>query len=267
MPEGPEVKIISDYLNLKLQNKFIHKIECISVAYTHKYSEIINRINTFMPLKYCNAFCRGKNTFIKLKDDTYFTYHLGMTGYWSTKKSKHAHLKITSDSVNIYFHDTRRFGNINIINDKLLNTKYNINLDFLNNSKPINQQIKYVLSLINTKREVCKVLLDQRYFLGVGNYLKSEILYRSKIHPETSWNKLNYTEMKLICKNTKESMQNSYFKGGAQIKDFKNPNSPSSLVLDIYNKIVTEDGLGVIKRKTTDNRISFWSPIIQKIKV
>lgn len=265
MPEGPEVKIVSDYVNEKLHNQEIIRIESTSFAYNQKYSHLIKKINDFLPQKFNNSFCRGKNTFIELGKNIFLSYHLGMTGHWSLTKKKHAHLAIITDNKTLYFHDTRRFGNIKLINQDLLDSKYDIKLDLLNNNISINKQAKFIISLINTNREICKVLLDQRYFLGVGNYLKSEILYKSNIHPLTKWNSLTYKEKLSICINAKEIMLKSYQKGGAQIRDFKNPNISSSLQLDVYTKS-TVKGKEVVKSKTSDNRISYWCPSTQKIK-
>ena len=266
MPEGPEVKIISDYINQKLHTQRIESIECISIPYREKYTRLVEEINKLLPQKFTLSFCRGKSTFIKLGIDTYMAYHLGMTGYWSTIKRKHAHLKIVSGASTLYFHDTRRFGNIKIINNELLNTKYNLKLDFLNNTGAFNHQKDFVLSAIKSNKEVCKVMLDQRYFLGVGNYLKSEILYKSMIHPNTKWDRLTNEEKNIICINTKKSMHKSYKDGGAQIRDFKNPNIESTLKLDVYNKNRTAEGKNIIKLKTADNRISYWCPDVQKIR-
>jgi len=264
MPEGPEVKIVSDYINKELDNSCIQSIECISSPYKLKYNSLVEYINQLTPQKFIPSFCRGKSTFIKFGEEIYLAYHLGMTGYWSRKKKKHAHLKIITDKKTLFFHDTRRFGNIKIINTQLLAKKYSITLDFLNYNGNIDWQIDFVLSLIKTNREVCKVLLDQRYFLGVGNYLKSEILYKSKVHPNTKWSKLTSKEKKIICINTRKCMIKSYNQGGAQIRDFSNPEIDSSLNLEVYNMSITADGLDVVNQKTRDNRVSFWCPDIQK---
>ena len=32
-------------------------------------------------------------------------------------------------------------------------------------------------------RPICEVMLDQRFFNGIGNYLRAEILHRAGIHP------------------------------------------------------------------------------------
>ena len=266
MPEGPEVKIVSDYFNENLDGSFIKSIECISSPYKQKYSGITNKLNKFLPKKFSPSFCRGKTTFMKLSTDSYFTYHLGMTGYWSLVRKKHAHLRIISSNKTLYFHDTRRFGNIKIISNEQLNSKYNLKLDLLNNTGPINNQIDFIVSLIRTKKEVCKVLLDQSYFLGVGNYLKSEILYQSCIHPNAKWDQLTFDEKKIICINAKRIMMMAYKSGGAQIRDFKNPDLDSSLKLEVYNKSITKKGELIIKDRTSDNRVSYWCPDVQKQK-
>ena len=51
MPEGPEVKIVSDFINSKLHNKDIISIDCISSPYKQKYSEITKEINVVLPLQ------------------------------------------------------------------------------------------------------------------------------------------------------------------------------------------------------------------------
>ena len=64
--------------------------------------------------------------------------------------------------------------------------------------------------------------MDQRFFPGVGNYIKSEALYATKLHPEKQWRKLSSKKLKELLLTTKDIMQSSYFSGGAELKDFKN---------------------------------------------
>jgi formamidopyrimidine-DNA glycosylase len=65
--------------------------------------------------------------------------------------------------------------------------------------------------------------MDQKYFPGVGNYIKSESLYSSKIHPEEKWGNLHEDMRINLIKNIQRVMNNSYKSGGAELKDFKNP--------------------------------------------
>ena len=78
---------------------------------------------------------------------------------------------------------------------------------------------------VNPKKSICSTIMDQKFFPGVGNYIKSESLYATKIHPEEKWGNLSRKMRIDLIKKTKEVMKNSYKSGGAELKDFKNPPS------------------------------------------
>ena len=266
MPEGPEVKIMSDYLNEVLDGHIITNIDCVSIPYQIKYGTLVDSLQSFLPFNFTVSYCLGKATFIKLNNSYYFSYHLGMTGYWSTQKKNHAHLRVTTDSgLFFYFHDTRRFGNIKLLSNSSLPNNEFFNGDFLNYEIDLIAYAKFLKTTLKTSKEVCKVLLDQRYFCGVGNYLKSEILFVSKIHPHKLWNNLSFEDILNICKMTKLMLLKSYKGGGAQLRDFKNPSNAPDLNLLIYGKSLTEDKLAVSSEITKDNRRTFWCPSVQII--
>ena len=267
MPEGPEVKIVSDYLNKELKNQIITSFEYCSAPYKVKYSELIHELNKLVPLNFDKVFCIGKTSFIKLSNDKYFSYHLGMTGSWSTEKFKHAHLKVdTKQKKSIYFHDIRRFGNIKLISQKDLEKKYFCEGDFLNFNTDLNTYTNRLHKTIKSDIEVCKILLNQKYFCGVGNYLKSEILYYANIHPHTKWQALEKDDIYNICKYTQKVILEAYKKGGAELRDFKNPDKESKLKLESYGQKQDSKGREIINDITKDNRRSYWCPEIQIIK-
>ena len=221
MPEGPEVKIVADFLNKKLKNKTITDLNYCSKPYKKKYRELIKKLNQFTPIKFKKVFCIGKASFLKIDKHHYFSYHLGMTGKWSEIKEKHSHLIIkTSDQDQLYFTDTRRFGNIKLLKEGDLLKKYPKERDLLNYNTSIKKNVDYLIKNIQTDQEVCKVLLNQKYFCGVGNYLKSEILYHSKIHPHKSWSDLNRKEITNLCKFTTRNNEKSIFEWRSRIKRF-----------------------------------------------
>ena len=189
-----------------------------------------------------------------------------MTGKWSEKKEKHSHFKIeTSDNTKIYFTDPRRFGNIKIVSKDQLDKDYYKEGDFLNYNTPIKKYAEYLVNNLKSEQEVCKILLNQKYFSGVGNYLKSEILYKAKIHPQKKWNQLTNKEIFNLCNYTKSTIIESYNCGGAELRDFKNPKKDSKLKLLAYGKEKDEKGRKIINEITKDQRRTFWCPAIQKI--
>ncbi len=50
---------------------------------------------------------------------------------------------------------------------------------------------------------VCDALLDQTIFSGVGNIIKNEVLFRIKVHPETTVGKLPLKQLKALIKEAR----------------------------------------------------------------
>ena len=115
-----------------------------------------------------------------------------------------------------------------------------------------------MLNKISSNLEICKILLNQKYFPGVGNYLKSEILFALKIHPNRKWNTIKKANHKNICIITRQITLEAYSRGGAELRDFKNPNSKSEFKLKVYGKQKTDGNIDVLKIKSKDNRTTFY---------
>tara|TARA_B100000767_G_scaffold270498_1_gene294295 strand:+ start:2843 stop:3643 length:801 start_codon:yes stop_codon:yes gene_type:complete len=266
MPEGPEVKIASDYFNdFFLFSKKV-KFEIISEYYSNKYSEVFKTIGEqFKQTK--TTYTIGKNIFLDLGNDLVFNFHLGMTGGWSNELVKHCHFRIFDCNKEIFFKDVRKFGNMRILTKAQLNEKFNVSYDLLNNSYCIKNHLNYLETKIKDNKSICSIIMDQRYFPGVGNYIKSESLYASKIHPEEKWGNLNNEIIINLIRNIQSVMSNSYKSGGAELKDFKNPFNPSKFRLHIYGKKYTEENNLVTSIKTSDHRKTWFCPKHQKLIV
>ncbi len=254
MPEGPEAKISSNYLNKILLDK--SKFQIISSYYSEKYSEVFKTINSNL-INNKLSFTIGKNIFLKLKNQQFLRIHLGMTGGLSENYKKHCHFKITNKHRDIYFIDIRKFGKIEIISSQNFYEKYDNNFDSLNKNYNIEEHFDFLQKTIKPHQKICKILLNQKLFPGVGNYIKSETLYLTNIHPEQTWNLITIKKKKELINNTKIVMNDSFTNGGAELKDFKNPFRNSNYQLKIYGKKYTEDKIKVSKIKTSDQRTTW----------
>ena len=123
-----------------------------------------------------------------------------------------------------------------IITQAQFNEKFNSSHDLLNDSYCRKSHLDF-LEKINFKKSICSIIMDQKYFPGVGNYIKSEGLYISRIHPEEKWGNLSSKQKSLLINNLQKVMLDSYKSGGAELKDFKNPFNQSQFKLKIYGKI------------------------------
>jgi formamidopyrimidine-DNA glycosylase len=204
----------------------------------------------------------------------YLLNTFGMTGQWSPAKGKHSCFGIRHgksqilDNQHIYFNDPRHFGTIKFTNnkkylyDKLNELGWDPLADGISDSN-INW-IKNKLS--NSKKNIGVLLMDQGLFCGVGNYIRAESLYRSKISPWCLACNLTNEEIVNLCQSVVYVMQESYDHQGATIltyKDAYGAEGKYSGCFKVYGK--KEDPLGrkVIKEKTPDGRTIHWCPEIQ----
>ena len=86
-----------------------------------------------------------------------------------------------------------------------INNKHKTELDKLGiDILTENFTFKHFMQLTeNKKQNICSFLLDQKKFAGLGNYIKNEVLYLSKISPFRKVNNLSKLELKRIYNNIK----------------------------------------------------------------
>ncbi|XP_026167598.1 endonuclease 8-like 1 [Mastacembelus armatus] len=197
MPEGPELHLASLYVNRM----------CDGVVFAGPVRKSEVSKNPDVPFT-CEAYritatSRGKEVKLTLtpikSDDSKQTvkagqadqpvdivFHFGMSGYFrftpEDELHKHAHLLFYSKEKPcrvLSFVDTRRFGS------------WHPNVSWQPNRGPcIMFEYKSfrenVLSHLSDRAfdgPICEVLLNQKYFNGIGNYLRAEILFRLNIPP------------------------------------------------------------------------------------
>jgi formamidopyrimidine-DNA glycosylase len=152
-----------------------------------------------------------------------------------------------------------------IITKKQFKETFNPSYDLLNEVYNLQSHLNHLEKKINTKKSICSIIMDQKYFPGVGNYIKSEGLYVSRIHPEEKWKNLNNNMKVHLIKNIKKVMNNSYKSGGAELKDFNNPFNSSKFKLKIYGKKYTKQNNLVTSKITSDARRTWFCPQKQKL--
>ncbi len=264
MPEGPEAKIASDYFNNFFKNSLNVKYELLTKYYENKYFDVFDTINN-KKKDFSESFTIGKNIFININKDLIFNFHLGMTGGWSMYNIKHCHFKVKNTNKELYFIDVRKFGKMKILTKTEFEKKFNPQIDILNINYNKNIHLKFLKENIKTKKSVCSVIMDQRFFPGVGNYIKSEVLFACKIHPEKKWNSLSTKKINVLLDELNKIMTHSYLSGGAELKDFKNPFNSSEFQLKIYGKTETPLKNKVTSIITSDNRKTWFCKVTQKL--
>jgi len=269
MPEGPEVRITTDFLKY-FENKGFTGYSILSGRY-HKKGVIPGSESCILPSKLIEVNCKGKFiyiTFTAEKNTFYLFSTLGMTGMWSAKRSKHARfVMFFDDGSEVYYNDVRNFGTLKFVNSKAdLDKKLkSLGPDILTTN--IDQKGYENRFTNKPNKTIAECLMNQSVVSGVGNYLKAEILYCSKVSPHRKIKDIDDSEWKSLHENTITQSRRSYKFGGATIATYRQPNGKEGLYnrrFAVYNQKTDPDGKTVIKEQTADKRTTHWVPEIQK---
>ena len=287
MPELPEVEIVRQSLNKKINKK---KIEKVLVRNRNLRLKIPKNFEKFLKnQKIVNIKRFSKYLIFNLSNKSNFLLHLGMSGtvhlihcdyknlltntsFYNSPKlpKKHNHVEIFFKKLKIVYNDPRRFGFFQIIkNDLLLKKRF----DHLG-PEPFDIKFneEYIYFFFKKKlKNIKDFLIDQHFVSGIGNIYANEILFLSKINPLKKAKLLSKKDCKEIVSNTKKVLTDAINKGGSSIRDFKNISGIQGNFQKDF-KVYQRDGLkckrpkciGIIKKKSISNRSSFFCNICQK---
>ena len=268
MPEGPEVKRNTDFLNRELSGKMFEHLQILSGRYkTHGpfsgYEKMIGKM-----LIVSEVCCKGKFIYFKFQDGSSLWSTLGMSASWQKKATKHSRVHIKTNYGNeVYFNDIRNFGTLKYVEtEKELQDKLNTLGPDVLSSYVDTELFKNCLDK-KPKWSIAKALMNQSVVSGIGNYLKAEILYAAKISPHRLCKDLTKDEVELIAEKSFEITNASYRSGGATIMTYRDENNEKGLYsrrFMVYNHKTDPKGNKVIKETTTDKRSTYWVPEIQK---
>lgn len=223
MPEAPEVAIFTDYFR-PLEGLSIYKI-----LYAPHFTDIDGLT---LPLKINKITSYGKKGLIFVEGGV-FVLSFGMTGkllpymttennpcffYCGTLFGKNKEKQSVIHEKLICYTDVRGIGG-NVQFSKNFSTKIP---EVLHN--PLDEK-KFVelFSALTTKRKIAAVLLDQKIIMGIGNYLRAEILNDAGINPATPTNALTDGQLSVLYFSTKKIVLAAYKAGGTTISTYANP--------------------------------------------
>lgn len=228
MPELAELRLTADYVNQSTKGRVFDGIEKNPV---HKGAEVSAPFAQFT----IKAQSRGKELLLELEDlnsDQIYPIRMGMgmSGHFRLTQTqdvdKHAHLRfLATDGSVLSFVDVRRFGN----------WKAGESWSEKRGPDPTTDYKEFFLNVLTnlTKAKFAKplfeVLMDQRYFNGIGNYLRAEIIYRAEVNPflPARDQLARYPKILELCRDIPML---AYQRGGGAIKDWDNPFGKESQV-------------------------------------
>jgi endonuclease-8 len=278
MPEGPEVNVIKNGLNNQLKNKTLISINFPEGSkFLKKAPSGYNDFTKMLPLKIKEIKSKGKLIYFVFEKGWYMMSRLLLSGGWYLEKApKHNHAELVykknendNKQNSIWFIDQRHFVTLTFTNDiDVMNSTLNdIGPDFLNDKIEEDEYLEVMKNKKNGKKTISQVMMDQSVFSGIGNYLKSEILYEAKVSPKAIINNIPDDILLQIFKITLDKINTSYKAGGASVRnysDIKGQEGTYSFNFAVYKKKKDPLGNKVIMEKTKDGRTTHWVPELQK---
>ena len=279
MPEGPEVTTIKDGMNRLLKNKTLVDINFPEGSkFLKKTPPHYSDFTKSVPLKIKEVKSKGKLIYFVFENGWFMLSRLLLSGGWYLEKApKHNHCELVykdkekekdTKTKSIWFVDPRHFATLVFTNDINVMNKVldDIGPDLLNEKITEDMYLSKMKNKKNGKKTIATVMMDQSVFSGVGNYLKSEILYAAHVSPHSIINNIPDEKMLEIFHITLDKINASYKLGGASVKnysDIKGQDGTFSFTFAVYQKKKDPMGHHIIMEKTKDGRTTHWVKELQ----
>ena len=137
----------------------------------------------------------GKQMLFEFSGGHWLTLHLGMTGELSTKPhpfspTKHDHLVLHTQMIDLIFTDSRQFGSIQYhCGDKPPTSWLKLPTQIMDADFTLDRLRAFLLR--HSRQPLKALLLDQQFFPGIGNWMADEIMWQMRLHPLTTAATLN----------------------------------------------------------------------------
>ncbi len=253
MPELPEVETVVRGLNKLIVGKTISSVFSDNIKSfpvdTH------DRKTSIIGSKILHVRRRAKIIIINLSSGYSLMGHLKMTGQmiyrgdvsWGAghpnnslvdelpDKSTRIIFEFT-DGTKLFFNDQRKFGWVKLFETNSINHLPSI---IKLGPEPLEKDFTEKIFINNVLRRknsnIKAVLLDQTVISGIGNIYADEVLFTSKIHPESRVIDIPTAKLKAIRDNIVKKLQMSIDKGGSTSKNYVNAEGKRGSYLDFAN--------------------------------
>ena len=255
MVEGPQATHQSNIVRTKFKNKTLQNIEIIAGRYKKKKPKNLDLFNQDLPLRLRDVVKKGKVLFLIFDKNWVVIVKFGMTA-WMSDKEDEPNVIFDFGSKKLYYKDIRQFGTLTFTNDPLIILKEldKIAPDVLDKST----NFEMIQDRIKSTKSMDQILMDQKIVLsGIGNIMKSEILYDAKISPKRKGSDLSIDEWKRVLSSAKKIARKILSNIQQGKDDFSN-------IISVYEKGNDKKGNSIESYKSKDDRVTYWVPEVQK---
>ncbi len=210
MPEGPEIRIAADKIASVLVNQNIRRIE-FAFPHLRKYEKQLKN------KKITTVQTRGKAMLIYFGDNQAIYTHNQLYGRWyitkeqrrpTTKRQLRLLIETDQHSALLYSASDIEVLKVNALDKHPFLSK--LGPDVISENPSKDEIVKRFQSKKFSRRQLASLLLDQSFIAGLGNYLRSEILFYSKLNPKTKASQCSDSELDKLANQIITITKRSY---------------------------------------------------------
>lgn len=283
MPEGPEVARTSEALHKHLQNTVLLGGSILPSSRYYKLGGFPGAHLLQAGSKVRQVWAKAKKIIFEFEyynTIIYLVSFLGMEGHWirnSTKHTgiyfkfghiiKHKNTQIRIIYNTFYYEDVRHMGTLAVYTNtnELTSVFKAIGPDLLQDQIPFEYYYSILRKPSVTNKEIAWFLLQQKFFSGIGNYLKSEVLYLAQIAPFRLLGSLTDDEIKKLYEYSLSTIKLAYDNYGLTIASYVDPDGRKGTYNPhVYGKNFDSYGNPINKIVLSEGRTTHWVPNVQK---
>ena len=255
MPEGPEVFYMVRNLNKNYKDLILTELNILSGRYTkHGYPKNYEIFKKNLPSRIKKFHCKGKLIWIEFIENLNILIILGYA-HFTEEKDKNTPLEFITKKKKFYLKDIRHFATINFLSNEELHKKIKARGPSIVTNEMSETDFEIILKIQKEKKPenlIGSLLLDQYLISGIGNYIRADALYLSKLSPFTKIKDLKTKQIQNLFKSIKKVINES-------LKALSKNNLYDCLV---YRKDMISGNK--IQRDELTGRSIYWVPEIQK---
>ena len=214
MPEGPEIKRLSTRLKKVLANRALQNL-------TFSYRDLESYNHELSKQKIVNVDSRGKALIISFDGGLTIYSHNQLYGKWlivrsgkNPKTKRTQRLVISTDRHSAFLFSASEIEVMETKNLELHPFLRKLGPDALSEETTQQQIFEQLISTRYQRRSLGALLLDQSFVAGLGNYLRSEILFNSRLHPLAKPMNMQREALNLLAKNILSVTRQAYETSG-----------------------------------------------------
>jgi formamidopyrimidine-DNA glycosylase len=198
MPELPDVEAFKQYFEETSLRERIQEVEVLAPEMVY-WTSVLKLKKELKGHSFLRTIRHGKYLFAQLENGKSLVLHFGMTGFLQrvTDRSKapsHVRLFIHFKNDSLAFDCLRKLGRISFTEDILkFIQERNLGPDALTLDYKTFRNI-----LQKRKGRIKPILMNQSVLAGIGNIWADEILFQTRINPETRVDELNENQIRKI---------------------------------------------------------------------